>query len=130
MLSDNSVLLTVTSIGSARMTNVRMFYTEAEQPSWKRLDFSSEWKFTVVGGLDPRTSYFFKVKAKLGGKMKQSVTHITTPPHGKFEAMKFAPEEIVHAKLVAVKLYCFFGCCRYNLVADSSGVGIKSKRVL
>ena len=82
VLSVNSVLLTVSALGSGRMGNVRMLYTEAARPSWKRLDFSPEWKFTVVGGLDPRTSYFFKVKAKIGGRMKQSVTHITTPPHG------------------------------------------------
>ncbi|KAK7099884.1 cell adhesion molecule DSCAM-like isoform X2 [Littorina saxatilis] len=81
VLSKNSVLLTVTSLGNGKMGNIKMFYTEASQPSWKRLDFSSEWKFTVVGGLDPRTSYFFKVKGKIGGKMKHSVTHITTPPH-------------------------------------------------
>nr|KAG5711725.1 hypothetical protein BaRGS_023489 [Batillaria attramentaria] len=81
VLSTNSVLLTVDSLGSGKMTNVRMFYTEALEPSWKRLDFSPEWKFTVVGGLEPSTSYFFKVKAKISGRLKQSVTHITTPPH-------------------------------------------------
>ncbi|KAL8617229.1 hypothetical protein ACOMHN_066240 [Nucella lapillus] len=81
VLSDNSVLLTIGMLGSARMSNVKMFYTEANQPAWRRLNFSPEWKFTVVGGLDPQTSYFFKVKAKLGGKLKQCVTHITTPPH-------------------------------------------------
>ncbi|XP_076439918.1 protein sidekick-1-like [Babylonia areolata] len=81
VLSDNSVLLTINTLGSAKMTNVKMFYTEARQPSWRRLDFSPKWKFTVVGGLEPHTSYFFKVKAKVGGKLKQCVTHITTPPH-------------------------------------------------
>lgn len=83
VLSVDSVLLTVDHVGGGRLSNVSMWYTEAKHPSWKRLDFSPESPFAVVGGLEPRTGYFFKVIAKLGGKMKHSVTHITTPPHGK-----------------------------------------------
>ncbi|XP_025110455.1 protein sidekick-1-like [Pomacea canaliculata] len=80
-LSENSVLLTLNHVGSGALTNAKMFYTEASEPSWKRLDMSPNSSYTVVGGLDPGKSYFFKFHAKLGGKVKQSVTHVTTPPY-------------------------------------------------
>lgn len=76
------MLLTLNHVGSGALTNAKMFYTEASEPSWKRLDMSPNSSYTVVGGLDPGKSYFFKFHAKLGGKVKQSVTHVTTPPYG------------------------------------------------
>lgn len=81
VLSDSSVLLTVGSMGSGKMSNVKLFYTEQSEAVWKPLDFQPELNITVVGGLDPSTNYFFKVRAKIGGKLKQSVTHVSTPPH-------------------------------------------------
>ncbi|BFZ00130.1 hypothetical protein BsWGS_03169 [Bradybaena similaris] len=80
-VSPDTVLVTVDTVGGDKVDKLRILYSDQSAVKWTRIeDYNSKEKYAVVTGLQPRTRYYFNVKAAVNKKARSVVTHVLTPP--------------------------------------------------
>ncbi|GFN77091.1 hypothetical protein PoB_000359700 [Plakobranchus ocellatus] len=80
VLGPDTVMVTYSVLGRVKPSNVKLSFSNESAIKWKYFRINYKDKFAIVADLQPRSTYFFKVMAKLGKSHKEAVTYVTTPP--------------------------------------------------